>query len=1170
LLDGILEAGWLAAMVVTPLFFNIYSSRVFEPDKLTTLRSIALVMAAAWLIRLVEEIASRRAGRDQAEPIVRITWRTPLVGITLFTVLVYVICSLLSVNPLVSFLGSYQRLQGTFTTLSYIIVFFIILDRMRTRAQVDRFITTLIVNSLPIALYGFVQHSRLDPLPWGGDVTRRIASNMGNAIFVAAYMIMAVFPTLSRIVDSFQSIMTDEDTGVADVLRAALYIFILLVQIIAVYYSGSRGPLMGLLFGLGFFVLLILIAAQQRAARAGAAGQGARWRWLWIAALVGLTAAALLFFAINPGGPFHDLALQNPVTNRISRVLSPESGTGKVRALIWDGNIDLLLPHGPIEYPPVVGNLEWSPDSFNSVRPLVGYGPESMYVAYNSFYPPELAHYESRTASPDRSHNETFDALVITGVLGFVAYILLFSSLFYLALKWLGIVSKGRPSALFFVSLLVGAVAFVIWVNVAFGSHFIGLAIPIGMVVGLVFYVLVYGFFVSWRPQTFGEPHPHTTILIGIVCTFVAHLVEINFGISIAATRTTFWGLAGVFVVLGLGWLVEREEMQIAPPQNAGSQGRRRRGRRRRAAAASARAPSQSTVPRWLWPALGTALVGSLILGTLAYDFVNNVEGLANAAQILWRSLTVIAIPANQDPRSSPGILMVFGMTWLSMGMLSVAQMTKRGVFKDGRRDEVVATIVSWMLSMGVAAIFALTLAERHASVIRMRSVEVQTSQQALSLYLGLATYVAGQLTSYYGFLAVVMVLGGMALMGERSIPKRWVTPAGGLVLLAAVFAWLALAVVPDLGQAAEPANVWGQTPLTIIQPRYLIISLLFGLVAAGVIGLMIYLSSAQSAQNLRGVGRGWILALLAVMVLFLAPVAIYYYNLRTIQADIIYKQADPFDRQRHWNMAVPHYELAVEMVPWEDFYYLYLGRALLENASSLDDASQQEMILRYTEQVLLQAQAINPLNTDHSANLARMYSRWSSLPAGQEYRQDLAQVSSSYYEAATTLSPSNAILWNEWALLYYHSLRDAEMYQSTIDHSLELDSEFENTWLIVGDVNIDQGDLQAAAEAYTVALEIAPRQPRVWDVLGQVQLQLQQYEEALEAFSQSLDYAPNANTAWNTHRLMAVAYWELGQNEQALVEALVARDMAPEDQKPLVEQLILQLQQPPVEETTP
>jgi hypothetical protein len=32
--DKVIEAGWLAALVVVPLFFNIHSSRVFEPDKL--------------------------------------------------------------------------------------------------------------------------------------------------------------------------------------------------------------------------------------------------------------------------------------------------------------------------------------------------------------------------------------------------------------------------------------------------------------------------------------------------------------------------------------------------------------------------------------------------------------------------------------------------------------------------------------------------------------------------------------------------------------------------------------------------------------------------------------------------------------------------------------------------------------------------------------------------------------------------------------------------------------------------------------------------------------------------------------------------------------------------------------------------------------------------------
>ncbi len=53
--DGLMEAAWLAALIVVPLFFNIYSSRIFEPDKITLLRTLALVILAAWLVKLVEE-----------------------------------------------------------------------------------------------------------------------------------------------------------------------------------------------------------------------------------------------------------------------------------------------------------------------------------------------------------------------------------------------------------------------------------------------------------------------------------------------------------------------------------------------------------------------------------------------------------------------------------------------------------------------------------------------------------------------------------------------------------------------------------------------------------------------------------------------------------------------------------------------------------------------------------------------------------------------------------------------------------------------------------------------------------------------------------------------------------------------------------------------------------
>ncbi len=51
--DRVIEVGWLAAVIVTPLFFNTYSSRIFDPDKITVLRSIALVMAAVWMVKLV-------------------------------------------------------------------------------------------------------------------------------------------------------------------------------------------------------------------------------------------------------------------------------------------------------------------------------------------------------------------------------------------------------------------------------------------------------------------------------------------------------------------------------------------------------------------------------------------------------------------------------------------------------------------------------------------------------------------------------------------------------------------------------------------------------------------------------------------------------------------------------------------------------------------------------------------------------------------------------------------------------------------------------------------------------------------------------------------------------------------------------------------------------------
>jgi hypothetical protein len=205
--DGVMEAAWLAAVILVPIFYNIYSSRIFEPDKITLLRSIALITLAAWIVKLVEERGFRWEHLQPGESRLKFITKFPLLLPVVALAALYIISTLFSVTPRTSLWGSYQRLQGTYTTLSYIVIFAAILGNLRRRAQVERIITTIVLTSLPVALYGVLQRYKIDPVPWGGDTSLRIASNMGNSIFVAAYLIMAFPLTVGRIVQSFTRIL---------------------------------------------------------------------------------------------------------------------------------------------------------------------------------------------------------------------------------------------------------------------------------------------------------------------------------------------------------------------------------------------------------------------------------------------------------------------------------------------------------------------------------------------------------------------------------------------------------------------------------------------------------------------------------------------------------------------------------------------------------------------------------------------------------------------------------------------------------------------------------------------------------------------------------------------------------------------------------------------------
>ncbi|TEU13614.1 MAG: tetratricopeptide repeat protein [Anaerolineales bacterium] len=1089
--DKVAEAGWLTAIIVVPLFFNVYSSRVFEPDKLTLLRSIALVMAVAWVVKVVEKGLGRETGpeswthgdseeRNAADSVGSkpTFWRrvsqTPLVLPTLALVFVYILSTLFSITPWVSLWGSYQRLQGTYTTFSYIVIFFLALEGLRRREQLDRLVTVVILVSLPISLYGLIQHSQLDPLPWGGDVTSRVASNMGNSIFVSAYLVMAIPLTLARLVSSSLTVFENKSLWdkvmflfvlaifvVAQLYAAILYVWggllvvliffiplfgfsiylekpfrqfvpfgcysgILTTQLICIYFSKSRGPMLGLLGGLYFFSLLFAVWKRSR--------KGA---FIAVGSAVAVVSFLVIFNLSDALAPLRN----QPYIGRLGRIFETESGTGLVRVLIWEGVVELVPPHEPLEFP------SSEPDRWNFLRPFLGYGPEAMYVAYNRFYPPDLAHVEARNASPDRSHNETFDALVITGLVGFVVYMTLFSSLFYYGLKWLGLITNSRERSVF-LCLWLGF-GFLVMVGFwrVLGANFVGVALPFGMVIGLGIYLAIYTFF-FYKGGTREEEAPYRILLIALLSALVAHFIEIHFGIAIAATRTYFWVYAALMVVIG--HYLRRETVpapsKVAVPAELPKEQRRAKRRRKRQAVAPPR--PQPTVEAPPGPAISMmpyALLTGIVMVTMVFDYRTAHLPIATRSySVLW----------------------LFFITLLFSGIIITVELLKAKTSQHDVADWLLAFLLYFVISLGCLFAF---------HFIHIGQLSVQANVANIAEVVRQADRVANTLPIYYLFLFFLLL--GLATALMREVPL--------------------------------PARTWRIT-------------------------------------------NWWLYPILMVGLIWIILVT----NLNVIRADIYYKQGQAYDNKQSRDAAVELYKKSLTLAPNEDFYDLFLGRAYLERAQETNDSAQRSFFLDQGLNVLLQARVINPLNTDHSANLARYYRARGGMASEPVDKEKYLNQALEYYRQATSLSPHNAQLFNEWGLVYF-MMGDHDRTMEKYQQSLALDQEFEQTYLQLGDLYMAKKELDQAAEAYSKAVELNPSQVQAHSTLSYIYSQQGKLAQAVEENLKVLELKPND---YASHKNLAILYQQLGQIDEAIAKAEAALSLAPENDRASLEDYIAQL----------
>jgi tetratricopeptide (TPR) repeat protein len=286
------------------------------------------------------------------------------------------------------------------------------------------------------------------------------------------------------------------------------------------------------------------------------------------------------------------------------------------------------------------------------------------------------------------------------------------------------------------------------------------------------------------------------------------------------------------------------------------------------------------------------------------------------------------------------------------------------------------------------------------------------------------------------------------------------------------------------------------------------------------------------------------------------ALVFIFNVNVSLVRADIIYKQGQAYDSAGRYDEAIFLYNLALQEQPREDYYYLFLGRTQLERARQSSGA-EREQLLHDAERSLLQARQLNPMNTDHSANLGRLYLAWAQL-ASADQRAELVQKSLDNYSVATRLSPNAAHLHNEYASAYQMA-GDPSRALDQFLISLRLDPRYVETYRRLGDFYRNTNQEDQAIRAYEQGLQVAPGDVALRSILGFLYAERDETDKAIEQNLAVLDFRPNDEASL---RNLAVLYARTGDNQNALRYAQAALTVAqdPEDRAAL-EALIQQLQ---------
>ncbi|MDA0768978.1 MAG: O-antigen ligase family protein [Chloroflexi bacterium] len=323
---------------------------------------------------------------------------------------IYLFISLLAGTFGVSFQRSlwstFERMQGVVDLAHWVALLIVLASVVRTNTNWLHLLNANMAVSLLVALVGLGQGFEVESIPFYPflQADARVGSTLGNSAFVGTYMILNAIIALGLLLRSFwpdeaippttqvrrrRSRRREQESkrDLRPFLWQGFWIVVVLVNLWVMTLTGTRGAVIGLIAGIGFFSAAYVIVGNQATLKRS------------LAVLVGSIVLLGILTIVLRDTPI----VRSVASNNVLVDLRTDQNPFTSRLFALTVGYKALLE-----------------------KPILGWGPENYIVPYGRYYVEGTSSFEVL----DQAHNKPIEELVTKGILGLASYLAIWFFIF--------------------------------------------------------------------------------------------------------------------------------------------------------------------------------------------------------------------------------------------------------------------------------------------------------------------------------------------------------------------------------------------------------------------------------------------------------------------------------------------------------------------------------------------------------------------------------------------------------------------------------------------------------------------------------------------------------------------------------------------------------------------